>query len=85
MLSVVPLHARTSVAVGRILGSVTIMFGVMILALPVSILTQNFTEHDDQNYDELVQESIDNAQIREDEHVNGIKVDKLDRTLSTYA
>jgi hypothetical protein len=61
------------------------MFGVMILALPVSILTQNFTEHDDQNYDELVQESIDKAQIQEDEHLNGVKVDKLDRTVSTYA
>jgi hypothetical protein len=30
--------------VGKLLGSVTVLFGVMVLALPVSILVQNFTE-----------------------------------------
>jgi hypothetical protein len=31
---------------------VTIFFGVMILALPVSILTQNFADHDEIIYDD---------------------------------
>ena len=33
--------------VGRILASITVVLGVMILSLPVSILVQNFTEHAD--------------------------------------
>ena len=39
--------------VGRVIGSITVVVGVMVLALPVSILVQNFTEQMDEHGDDV--------------------------------
>jgi hypothetical protein len=44
---------------GKVLGSVTMVFGIMIMALPVSILTQNFTEYDDNIYHHVIRAGED--------------------------
>ena len=41
------------VAVGRVIGSITLVVGVMVLALPVSTLVQNFTEQMDEHTDDV--------------------------------
>ena len=50
--------------IGKIVGSLTIVFGVMMLALPISILTQNFADHDDHD-EEIIYEILHNRRLRD--------------------